>query len=172
VRIERHTIERSVQVGASAESVWREVTQVDVASFRHPVYLSTLGIPKPLRAEVLQAGVGGARIALFENNLRFSQHITEWQPGERYAFTFQADPGFRVGYLLDLANGPFRMIAGAYRIVRVDGGVTLSLSSEYELRGMVGALLRLPASVVLHFFQSSLLRGIAANAERRDRRHD
>jgi hypothetical protein len=145
---------------------------VDIASFRHPVYLSTLGIPKPLRAEVVQAGVGGARIALFEHNLRFSQHITEWQSGERYAFTFQADPGFRVAYLLDLSSGPFRMIAGAYRIVRVDGGVTLSLSSEYELRGVAGALLRLPAMVVLHLFQTHLLRGIAANAERRDHPRD
>jgi len=158
-----------VRVHASAESVWREVTQVDLASFRHPVYLSSLGIPKPLRAEVLQAGIGGARIALFENNLRFSQHITEWQPAERYAFTFQADPGFRVAYLLDLSSGPFRMIAGAYQIVRVDGGVTLSLASEYELRGVVGAVLRLPVRAVLHLFQSYLLRGIAVNAERRDR---
>jgi hypothetical protein len=166
VRIERHSIEHSVDVAASADSVWQEVTQVDIASFRHPAYLSILGIPKPLRAEVLRPGVGGVRIAFFTNNLRFSQEITEWQPPERYAFTFKADPGFRVAYCFDLSDGPFRMVAGAYRIRRTEHGTRLSLSSQYELRGVLGACLRLPVRLVLHRFQLYLLQGIQTNAER------
>jgi len=59
LRIERHSIEHSVTVAAVPERVWCEVTQVDIASFRHPAYLSLLGIPKALRAEVLRPGVGG-----------------------------------------------------------------------------------------------------------------
>jgi hypothetical protein len=171
VRIERLSIEHSVDVAASAESVWREITQVDIASFRHPRYLSMLGIPKPLRAEVLRPGVGGARTAYFSNNLRFSQEITEWQPSERYAFTFKPDPGFRVAYCLDLSSGPFRMLAGAYRISRTELGTRLFLSSEYELRGVLGACLRLPVKLVLHLFQTYLLRGIRTNSERRTRDH-
>jgi hypothetical protein len=75
-----------------------------------------LGIPKPLRAEIVESGVGGARIAYFANGRRFSQIITTWQPYEQYAFTFQADPGFRVAYLLDLSAGPFQMKSGSYQI--------------------------------------------------------
>jgi polyketide cyclase/dehydrase/lipid transport protein len=167
LRIERCSIEHSVNVAASAEAVWQEVTQVDIASIRHPLYLSVLGIPKPLRAEVLRSGVGGARIAFFANNLRFSQEITEWQPSERYAFTFKPDPGFRVAYFLDLSDGPFRMVAGAYRISRTELGTRLSLSSQYELRGALGACLRSPVRLVLHLFQIYLLRGIRTNSERR-----
>lgn len=113
-----HTIEHSTQINASAETVWQHITEVDIASFRHPAYFSLLGIPKPLRAHLDEPGVGGARIAYFSNKRHFSQEITEWQPFERYAFTFQADPGFRVAYVLDLADGPFQMKAGAIALRR------------------------------------------------------
>lgn len=168
MRKEQHTIEHSTQINASAETVWQHITEVDIASFRHPAYFSLLGIPKPLRAEVVKPGVGGARTAFFSNHLRFSQEITAWQPHERYAFTFRADPGFRVAYLLDLSDGPFRMKAGAYRIEPGQGGVHLSLSSQYELYGIVGLCLRVPVRLVLALFQRYLLRGIKANAERQE----
>lgn len=168
LRKEQHTIERSLHINASAESVWRHITEVDIASFRHPTYFSVLGIPKPLRAEVVEPGVGGARTAFFSNGLWFSQQITQWQPHERYAFTFRAAPGFRVAYVLDLSDGPFRMKAGTYRIAPGQGGVRLSLSSQYELRGIMGACLRVPVRLVLDLFQRYLLRGIKANAERQE----
>lgn len=172
MRIERHSIEHSVDVAAKAESIWQEVTQVDIASFRHPAYLAILGIPKPLRAEVVRPGVGGARIAYFLNGLRFTQEITEWQPPRRYGFTFKPDPGFRVAYCLDLSDGPFRMVAGAYRLSPTEVGTRLTLSSQYELRGVLGASLRLPVRLILDLFQTYLLRGIQANSERRARDHE
>ena len=166
LRKEQHTIEHSMHINASAKSVWRHITEVDIASFRHPTYFSLLGIPKPLRAEVVESGVGGARTAFFSNCLCFSQKITEWQPHERYAFTFRADPGFRVAYFLDLSDGPFRMKAGAYRIAPSQGGVRLSLFSQYELYGIAGVCLRVPVRLILGLCQRYLLRSIKANAER------
>jgi hypothetical protein len=166
MRIQRHRIENSVDIAAPTPRVWQEVTQVDIASFRHPAYLAVLGIPKPLRAEVTRPGVGGARVAFFSNGHRFSQRITEWQPCERYAFTFEPDRGFRVAYCLDLSDGPFHILAGAYQLEPIEARTRLRLSSEYELRGGVGACLRWPVRLVLHLFQSYLLRGIRANSER------
>jgi len=166
MRIQRHRIEHSVEIEASASRVWREVTQVDITSFRHPAYLAVLGIPKPMRAEVTQPGVGGSRVAFFSNGHRFSQRITEWQPCERYAFTFEPDPGFRVAYCLDLSDGPFHLQAGAYQLSPMEARTRLCLSSEYELHGAVGAGLRWPVRLVMDLFQSYLLRGIRANAER------
>lgn len=162
-------VDQSVEVRASAASIWEEVTQVDLASFRHSPYFTLLGIPKPLRAEVLRVGNGGARVATFSNGRRFTQEITDWQPNERFAFTFRADPGFRVGHCLDLSKGPLRMISGAYRIKAGSSAVQLILSSHYELDGIAGALIEGPVRLVLRAFQSSLLRGLRANAERRER---
>jgi hypothetical protein len=162
---ELYDIEHATQINASAETVWHHVINVDIASFRHPAYFSALGIPKPLYAEVLEPGVGGARIAYFSNNRRFSQVITTWQPHEQYAFTFHADPGFRAAYLLDLSVGPFQMKAGAYHITPAQNGVHLSLSSQYLLRGIAGLCLYVPVRLTLELFQRYLLRGIKANAE-------
>jgi hypothetical protein len=171
VHIQRHSIEHSVHVTASVEAVWQQITQVDIASFRHPAYLAMLGIPKPLRAEVLRPGVGGVRIAFFSNNRRFFQEITQWQPPERYAFSFKADPGFRVAYCLDLSDGPFRMVAGSYRLRRTGLGTHLTLSSQYELYGVLGACLGIPVRLVLHRFQIYLLHGLKRNAERGAHNH-
>lgn len=165
MRTKRYQLAHAAQVAASPETVWQEVTQVDIAAFPHHAYLSLLGIPKPLRAELLRPGLGGVRVAHFANNRRFSQAITAWEPPEHYAFTFTADPGFRVAYVLDLATGPFRMVAGAYTLRPAGHGTALTLSSEYELRGALGACLYGPVLLVLHHFQTYLLRGIRANAE-------
>src|SRR5947209_6726663 len=104
-----HTVAQAIVISAPADTVWRHIAEVDITSFRHPAYLALLGIPKPLRADITAAGAGGARTAYFANGRRFTQRITVWQPPAYFAFTFHADPGFRVGYVLDLAGGPFQM---------------------------------------------------------------
>lgn len=164
--IHQHTIERSIRVHASAATVWTHITEVDLASFRHPWYFVALGIPKPLRAEIDQPGRAGRRTEFFANGRRFLQAITEWEPNQAYAFTFGVEPGFRVAHVLDLGRGPFRIKAGAYGIVQAENCVQLSLASGYELRGELGALLHPPVRLVLSLFQRSLPRGIKANAER------
>jgi hypothetical protein len=166
LRQTQHQIEHMTAIQAPAEIVWQHVTEVDIASFNHPAYFSLLGIPKPLRAAVTQPGVGGRRVAFFDNGRTFTQEITTWQPHTQYDFTFRADPGFRVCYLLDLSDGPFQMTAGSYRIVPEEGGVRLFLMSQYELRGFFGWCLAIPVRMVLDLFQRYLLRGIKANAER------
>lgn len=162
-----HVIESAVFVRAPAERLWLAVTQVDIASFRHPIYLRALGVPKPLNASIEAPGVGGARVAHFSNGLRFTQEITEWTPCESYAFTFCADPGFRVGWVLDLGDGPVRLRSGAYRLRARDGGIDLTLTTRYSLSGLSGAILRLPVALTLYLFQRYLLSGIRRSAERR-----
>jgi hypothetical protein len=164
--VKEFTISHCSCVLAPADCVWRHITDVDIASFHHPAYLAALGIPKPLRSEIREARAGGVRIAYFDNNKRFMQEITFWKPLEEYSFTFRADPGFRVGYFLDLAEGPFRMKSGSYTISLMEGGVRLRLTSRYELRGASGLCLSLPVWLSLGLFQNYLLRGIKANAER------
>ena len=161
-----YRIEHVTNIQASAEIVWQHVTEVDIASFQHPAYFKLLGIPKPLRAEVTQPGVGGRRVAYFDNGRTFTQKITTWQPHAQYDFTFRADLGFRVGYLLDLSDGPFQMKSGSYRLVPEEGVVRLILVSQYELHGFWGWCLAIPVRLVLDLFQRYLLRGIKANAER------
>jgi hypothetical protein len=163
-----YSIERSFVIGAAAETVWRHVVEVDIASFNHPAYFSVLGIPKPLRAEMVRPGLGEERMAYFSGGRTFSQVITAWVPNERCDFSFEANPGFRVVYVLDLHSGPFQMKSASYRIRPGQEGVWLSLSNEYVLRGLFGLAIYVPVRVVLSLFQRYLLNGIKANAEGQD----
>jgi hypothetical protein len=159
------TIERSIEIQATAETVWLHVVDVDIASFDHPAYFSVLGIPKPLRAEMVKPGLHQKRMAYFSGGRTFSQVITAWVPNERCDFSFEANPGFRVVYLLDLHSGPFQMKSASYKIRAGQGGVRLSLSNDYVLNGIFGMGLDGPVRVVLSLFQRYLLSGIKANAE-------
>jgi hypothetical protein len=156
----------AVAVDATPECVWKHITEVDVASFHHPSYLKVLDIPKPTRAELVHSGERRKRIAYFENGKRFTQNVTAWAPCEEFSFTFEADPGFRVGFVLDLASGPFRMKSGSYTIEPAASGVRLQLTSTYELRGVCGLCLCVPVRLVLGRFQRYLLNGIKQNAEK------
>ena len=167
-----HEIGHSIHICAPAECVWRHITDVDIASFHHSAYMSALGVPKPLRAEIIDAGIGGTRIRYYDNDKRLTQEITAWKYLEHYSFTFRADPGFRVGYFLDLAEGPIHLKSATYTIFPVESGVRLNLEIRYELRGAMGACRYLPVWRVLNLYQRYVLRGIKANAEREHAKGD
>ena len=162
----QHNICHSLYIKASPEEVWQHITEVDIASFPHSPVLYLLGIPKPLRAEIPTPGVGGCRIAHFGNGKKFLQQITAWEQPSHYAFTFQAEKGFRVGFFFDLATGPFRMCSGEYVITPTQEGVDLKLCSNYALYGFIGFFIKIPVWLVLFWFQKYLLRGLKSNAER------
>jgi len=163
--IRRKTISHNQDIHATDQAVWKHITEVELSSFSHRWWLVMLGVPKPLHAEIHKSGVGGKRVASFDNGKCFSQDITVWEPYKVYDFQFHADPGFRVGYVLDLASGPFRMVSGRYIIRESGNGVQLTLQSIYELHGFLGLLLQLPVYLVLVGFQRYLLQGIKKNAE-------
>ena len=93
----------SASVRAPIANVWEQITNVDIHSFPHPRYFRFLGIPNPLRAEVIDSGVGGQRIAYFDTGKRFVQRITVWEPNREYAFTFNPEPGFAM--LIEIPAG-------------------------------------------------------------------
>lgn len=164
--IRSYTLVQSVVIASERERVWQEITQVDIVTAKHPAIFRLFGIPKPLRAEMRASGEGGERIAFFANGLRFVQRITTWQPGFRYAFRFQPDPGFRVAYYFDLTKGPFRIISGSYELHAHPQGIELLLASHYTLRGVIGNLIALPVWLLMRIYQNFLLHSIRANCER------
>lgn len=123
-----------------------------------------LGIPKPLHAELFEERSERRRVAYFANGKRFSQEITSWKPLESYAFTFRADPGFKVAFFLDLSNGPFRLVSGEYHMTGANGGIEVTLTSTYFVGGFM-RLLSLPIALVMRAFQRYLLSAIKKSCE-------
>lgn len=164
--IRSYTLVQSIVIASVRERIWHEITQVDIVTAKHPVIFRLFGIPKPLRAEMRAIGEGGERIAFFANGLRFVQRISTWLPGQRYTFSFQPDPGFRVAYCFDLSKGPFRIISGSYELRDHPKGIELFLASHYTLRGVIGNLIALPVWVLMRIYQRYLLHNIRVNCER------
>ncbi len=164
MQVERH-LESSIRISADPAAIWEQITNVRIEQFSEPWYFRFLDIPKPLSAEVQSEGVGGSRIAYFKNKKRFIQKITAWDRPSHYAFTFNPEEGFRVGYVFDLANGVFRILTGSYRLVQASNGVTLTLDTTYSIRRSAMTLLAVPIRLVLIVFQKYLLSSIKKNSE-------
>ncbi|NQY28050.1 MAG: hypothetical protein HRT69_01105 [Flavobacteriaceae bacterium] len=145
--------------------IWNEITNVTVTQFKFPFLFSIIGVPKPLSAEVIRKGVGGYRVASFSNDAQFKQEILEWVENKKYRFKFNPTDNFRVGYLMNLSNGPFEIKTGGYELIKGKNEVKLILSSNYKLNGFLGVIAHLPFRLVVYFFQKHLLNGIRKNLE-------
>lgn len=143
--------------------VWREITDVDIASYRHPPLFRLLGIPHPERAEVIASGVGGQRIAHFSTGKRFIQRITAWNPPHEYAFSFNPERGFRVGFIFDLSDGPVQIPTGSYELAEWSAGTRIRLSTTYSIDRRLHLLLEMPVRAMLRAFQRYLLSSISRN---------
>ncbi len=152
-----------ISLQATPAQVWEEITNVEVSRFEFPVLLMLLGIPKPLSANVIRAGIGGYRVAQFSNGATFRQEILEWKPHEKYRFSFNASSDFRVGHVMNLSNGPFQIETGGYDLIKSESEVILILSSNYKLNGFLSKVLHLPFRIIVYLFQVYLLKGIKQN---------
>jgi hypothetical protein len=160
------TLSSSIRVLATPETVWRNITNVRIDSSVPPRLFTLLGIPKPLHAELFEKPPERRRVAYFSNGKRFSQEITSWQPLESYAFTFRADRGFKVAFVLDLSRGPFRLVSGEYHMVHNGSGIELTLTSTYFVGGLM-RLFSIPVAIVMRAFQRYLLSSIKKSCEER-----
>lgn len=154
----------SASVRAPIAHVWEQITNVDIHSFPHPRYFRFLGIPNPLRAEVIDSGVGGQRIAYFDTGKRFIQRITVWNPNREYSFTFNPEKGFKVAFFFDLADGVVQIATGYYVLDERGATTTIRLGTQYSIDRRFAFLLGIPVWVVLRGFQGYLLKAIAHNA--------
>jgi len=166
--INRHIskiISSSVVINSLPEVIWDNITNVKIEDFSDPFAFKLLGIPRPLRAELLEEGVGGKRIAYFDTGKRFIQEITAWRPLEEYSFDFNPESGFIAGHFFDISDGVFRVPNGSYLLTQGKGVTTLKLSTTYSLDKRVYLLFNIPVRLILIAFQKYLLTSIKKNSE-------
>jgi hypothetical protein len=159
------TISSQISIQGDKGTIWENITNVQLEQFTHPPIFRLLGIPRPLKAEIVSDGEGGSRIAYFDNNKRFVQKILVWKPMTEYSFSFNPENGFRVGYIFDLSKGVFQIPAGAYYLSG-NGQVSLVLQTTYSIHRYLFIILYLPVTIVLTLFQRFLLKSIKRNSEK------
>lgn len=154
-----------IKIRADRQTIWDKITNVQIAEFSHPTIFRVFDIPKPLKAEIISDGVGGQRIAYFDNKKRFVQEILVWKPLTQYSFSFNPERGFRVAYFFDLSNGVFQIPTGSYYLSE-NGQVTLELQTTYSIHKYLFILFYVPVTIVLKLFQRFLLTSIKKNSEK------
>lgn len=164
----RHIVKNlysTIEVQASPETIWDNITNVKIEQFSDPTIFKILDIPKPLRAEVISEGIGGKRIAYFDNGKRFIQEIQVWEPLKEYSFSFNPEKGFKVCYFFDLSEGVFQIPTGAYYLTTIGQTTTLKLVTTYSIDRQLNFLLSIPVRLILKVFQRYLLKSIRKNSE-------
>jgi hypothetical protein len=159
------SVSTTIDIHGQPETVWENITNVKIERYSDPLLFKILGVPKPLKAEVISIGEGGQRIAYFEGGKRFIQKITSWKPLREYSFDFNPEPGFTVGHFFDLSDGIFRVPNGTYLLTDRKGITTLELATTYSLDKRVYFLFNLPVRIILKAFQRYLLRSIKKNTK-------
>ena len=162
--IEKNVISE-IGINAKPEKIWTEITNVQIEKFSDPQIFRILGIPRPLKADLLIGGEGGKRIAYFDNGKRFIQEITTWKPNTEYAFNFNPEEGFVVAYFFDLSDGVFKVPKGSYHLSVTNDTTVLKLSTSYSLDRSVYYLFNIPVRIILKAFQNYLLTSIKKNCE-------
>ena len=169
MRKETHTskiISSSVNINSTVENTWDKITNVEIESFQLPWYFRLMNIPKPIRAEILIEGVGGQRIAYFDNGKRFVQEIITWEKFKTYSFTFNSVGTFKAGYFFNIFQGVFKISKGTYFITHNDKNTRIELLTDYTINRNLIWILNKPIFYILTNFQKYLLNTIKVNSEK------
>jgi hypothetical protein len=161
----KRSISSTIDIKGKPEIIWENITNVKLDQYSDPKLFKLLGIPKPLKAEIISSGVGGRRIAYFDSGKRFIQSISTWKPHKEYSFDFNPEEGFIVGHFFDLSDGIFRVPNGTYILTEKAAATTLQLLTTYSLDKRVYWLFNFPVRLILKAFQRYLLRSIKSNSE-------
>ena len=153
----------SIVVDAPAAFIFdhlAEVPTINEGEYQ-PGLFNRLGIPRPIRATVDRAALGGLRVGEFEHGLRFDEVITRFDPPKRMAFSIAVDPSpLRQGSTERhaLEAGYFRFLDATYALEPLGPGRTLlKLSSRFVLKSGWNSYGRFWASALVGDFQERVL---------------
>ncbi|RYE26314.1 MAG: hypothetical protein EOP45_04030 [Sphingobacteriaceae bacterium] len=158
-------ISSKVFINSSIDNIWDKITNVEIEEFNFPWYFRFLNIPKPIRAKILEEGIGGKRMAYFDNHKTFIQEIITWEKNKTYSFTFNSEDTFRAGYFFNIFKGIFSISKGTYYITVVDNHNQIELETDYFIRKGFGWILNKPIYMILTLFQGYLLNTIKITSE-------
>ena len=154
-----------IYINCSKELLWENITNVDIIKYRFPWYFRILMIPKPIKAEIITEGVGGERIAYFDNGKKFHQKILTWDKNNTYSFSFNSEDNFKAGIFFNIFNGIFKIKKGTYFIEAHDQTIKIILKTDYTIQKKYNFLLNIPVYLILRKFQKYLLNTIKINSE-------
>lgn len=168
-RYEAYTV---ADIHAPAKKVWDNVLRVRTipASADHGTLTRMLGFPRPIRAELDFAGVGGSRLAVFSKGLIFKETVREYEDQKKMFFSIKADPQTIPSTTMDqhvvIGGDYFDVLDGTYTLERLNDSVCrLHLYSHFTLRTTFNFYASWWAGLIMKDIQNNILEVIKTRCE-------
>ncbi len=170
---EEITLTRSVVVQASPAEIWPYAVSnahIDKAEGLWTFSQDIVGLPRPRATVMHGSGVGAVRTAYWGDHISFDEIITQWQPGQRLAWSFSF-PNDSLQTYSDKhisPDGPFLKIdTGDYSLQPLGPDKTLlTLRTRYIARTHVNAYAAIWGEILLGDIETNVLAVVKHRAER------
>ncbi len=131
---------------------------------------SSLGLPRPVLAELDYNGVGGYRKAIFEKGLVFHETVIQYQDCRKMRFTIVANPHEIPSTAMDehvvVGGNYFDVNDGTYELQKLGNGIyRLHLYSHFKLTTTFNFYAGLWAGWIMKDIQNNILQVIKQRAE-------
>ncbi len=165
-------VTRSAIIAAPAEAIWPLLEGIpDVKPGEGAWNLSqdVIGIPRPLGARLVGAGIGADRLANWGRRVRFRERITAWEPGRRigWRFIFDDIEGWKFTDRHLMPDSAYlRVTRGGYTLAPIDAGHTrVTLDTHYWMKTPVNGYAALWGELFLGDLEDNLLALVKQRAE-------
>lgn len=159
-------------IHAPAKKIWDNVLRVRAipSSADHGSLTRILGFPRPIRAELDFAGVGGSRQAVFSKGLIFKEVVREYEDQKRMVFSIRADPHTIPSTTMDehvvIGGDYFDVLDGTYTLEKLSDSVCrLHLYSHFTLRTTFNFYASWWAGLIMKDIQNNILQVIQTRCE-------
>jgi hypothetical protein len=168
----RYEAYTSADIRAPAARIWANVVRVKEIPEQadHGSLTRMLGFPRPIRAELDYAGVGGSRQAIFSKGLVFKEIVLDYTDQKRMHFSISADPHDIPSTTMDkhvvIGGDYFDVLDGTYELQRLsDSLYRLHLYSHFTLRTTFNFYASWWAGWIMKDIQQNILQVIRIRSE-------
>lgn len=162
----------SIDIHAGADTIWNNVVHVKAIdpAEDHGTLTSFLGFPRPIRAELNYAGVGGSRQAIFSKGLVFEEVVKSYEPEKKMHFSIKADPHNIPSTTMDehivIGGDYFDVLDGTYELEKLDDrNYRLHLYSHFLLKTNFNFYASWWASLIMKDIQNNILQVIRTRCQ-------
>lgn len=161
-----------IDIKAPAKTIWDHVTRVQTITHEEDRSRLTkwMRFPRPVRAELDTAAVGGSRQAIFTGGLVFTEVVTQYRPLQSMQFSIRANPYYIPSTTMDehivIGGEFFDVLDGNYRLESIsDSACRLHLYSDFTMSTHFNFYADIWAGWIMKDIQNNILQVIRTRCE-------
>ncbi len=162
-------VQNEIIINATIEEVWDNIIRMDTIApdEQRPSIYHSLGIPRPIKATLDYAGLGGVRVGHFEHGLTFVEEIIQWELYDSVRFNVDVQHNDQSTAILKHIGGRyFDILEAGYEIIDLGNDqVLLRLDSDYRLTTNFNGYGAFWSDWIMHDFQTYVLTTIKHRVE-------